>query len=521
MTRPTAPSSIASSPVASSLAAPSISTASISTRPAVGSSRFATTLIAALVSALFLSLIGASGSKPATAEDWPQFRGVNCSGRAATDKALPTEIAPDRNVAWKTALPPGHSSPVVVGDRIYLTGVRDERLVTIALDRATGKLLWEVVAPHEKLEQVHSIGSHAQSSPVADDERVISFFGSSGMFCYDRDGKLQWQHRMGPFNNDFGAASSPVLVGDKIVLCQDHDTDSFLMALDKRTGKIAWKTDRREFPRNFCSPVVWDNDGKKQIVIAATLRVAGYDLETGLESWTVRGISRTVCMTPVVGDDNILYVAGWAAGGDKEEPIRVGPFAEALEKLDLNKNGTLEENELGDSPFKQRFTQVDRDNDDRLSREEYEFFRSLFEQGRNLVLAIKPGAKGDASATSVLWTHDRFVPFCASPLYYRNLVFTVKDGGIVTCLDAKSGKSLKSGRLPNTGSYYASPVAGDGKVFMLNQDGKLSVLAATGDWKVVHSADFAEDCYATPALVDGRVYLRTAGFLYCFGAASK
>lgn len=450
------------------------------------------------------------------AGEWPQFRGVNSSGRAVGAQSLPTEIGPDSQIAWKTALPPGHSSPVVSADRIFLTAVRDQKLVTLALDRTTGRLLWEVAAPHDKLEPIHRIGSHAQSSPATDGELVVSFFGSSGLFCHDRDGKLLWQHRMGPFNNDFGAASSPIIAGDKVILCQDHDTGSFLMAFDKRSGKILWRTDRGEFPRNFCTPIMWNNAGRPQVVVAATLRVVGYDVETGREAWTVRGISRTVCMTPVIGEDDHLYVAGWAAGGDKEEPIRIAPFGEVIGALDANKNGTLEEKEFPDGPIKQRFGQVDRNNDDRLDAAEYDYFRELFERGRNLVLAIKPGPQGEATATHILWEHDRFVPFCASPLYYHGLIFTVKDGGIVSCLDAKTGKSLKSGRLPNTDDYYASPVAGDGKVYFLNQEGRLTVVSADSTWKTLHTADFQEETYATPALVDGRIYLRTAGALYCF-----
>ncbi len=200
---------------------------------------------------------------------WPQFRGHNSSGVAATRDALPTKIGPETdNIVWKQPLPPGHSSPVVFEDRIYMTGVKDEKLVTFALNRADGEVLWKAEAPHKKLEEIHQIGSHAQCSPVTDGEIVVTLFGSTGLFAYDRDGNELWNIPMGPFNNEFGAGTSPIIVDDKVILVQDHDTDSFLLAVNKKTGKKIWKTDRSEFPRNYCSPIVWEVDGKKQIVVA-------------------------------------------------------------------------------------------------------------------------------------------------------------------------------------------------------------------------------------------------------------
>ncbi|GIT28422.1 MAG: hypothetical protein Ct9H300mP1_04680 [Planctomycetaceae bacterium] len=228
------------------------------------------------------------------------------------------------------------------GKRLFLTAVRDKALVTIAVSRSKGKILWEQKAPYKKLEEIHAIGSHAQPSPATDGKRVISLFGSSGLYCHDVDGRLLWKKEMGPFNNDFGPGTSPVIVDDLVITVQDHDTDSFVAAYDKKTGRLAWKTDRAEFPRNYCSPVIWRVGGKKQIIVAATLRVVGYDLKTGKELWTVRGLSRAVCNTPVVGGDGKLYVAGWARGGDIDERISVEPFAKLVAARDKNKNGTLE-----------------------------------------------------------------------------------------------------------------------------------------------------------------------------------
>ena len=308
----------------------------------------------------------------AAASDWPQFRGPNGSATDPSNLPLPVEIGVDRHVLWKSALPPGHSSPIVAGNRIFVTAVQDQKLLTIALDRATGKQQWESPAPYDRLETIHRIGSHAQSTPCADAELLFSFFGSSGLYCHDHSGKLIWNRPMGPFLNDFGAASSPILAGDRLILCQDHDLDSFLVCFDKRTGEELWKTDRSEFLRNSCTPILWNNDGRQQIVVAATLRVVGYDLETGKEAWTVRGISRTVVSSPTIGADGNLYLAGWAAGGDEAERIRVEPFDDVAALKDKDKNGSLEEQELGEGPVYQRYSQADRNKDGHLTRTEYE-----------------------------------------------------------------------------------------------------------------------------------------------------
>ena len=456
---------------------------------------------------------------PAEGGDWTRFRGSQGTGLASAADKLPQAIGPEQNVVWRTELPPGHSSPVIVGQRIFLTGVRGEenrQLVTYSLDRSTGRIQWEAIAPYDKLELIHRIGSHAQSSPCADGEVVVSFFGSSGLYCYDHSGKQLWSKPMGPFHNDFGAGSSPLIVGDRVILCQDHDQDSFVMALDKKSGEVLWKTDRSEFPRNYCTPILWNNDGKPQIVIAATLRVVGYDLESGKEAWTVRGISRMVSCSPTIGDDGNLYVAGWAAGGDDNERIGVEPY-ESVAFKDADKSGTLEEAELKEGPIYQRFTQVDRNKDGKITPEEYEYFRGLFANGKNMLLCIATGATGEATETSVRWRQTRQVPFCASPLFIAGLIFTVKDGGIVQCLDARTGKQLKQLRLEASDSYYASPVGGDNKIYLLDEIGRLTVLAATNELDVLHTADFQEDVYATPAIVDGRIYLRTSKSLYSFG----
>lgn len=454
----------------------------------------------------------------ARADSWSQFRGSNANGVSDGKLKLPAEIGPDQNLLWKTPLPSGHSSPVVHGNRVYVTGVRDQKFFTFALDAQSGKIVWEVEAPHKGLEKVHqTAGSHVQATPVTDGERVIVLFGSAGLFCYDTSGKQQWHLPLGPFKNDFGTGSSPILVGDRIVLNQDHDTDSFLMVLDKHTGKVIWKTDRSEFPRNYATPVIWEVKGKKQIVVAATLRAIGYDFETGKEIWTVRGLARIVNMTPTVGPDGMLYLPTWSPGGDETDRIDAPPFTDAVREHDKNKNGSLEENEVPNGPLKQRFTQIDRDKDGHITRAEYEFMRRVFLDAQNVIMAIKPGGTGDITETHVQWKYKKSLPYVPSPICYQGHVYMVKDGGIFSCLDAKTGQLVKQERVYGASSYFSSPVLGDGKIYTISQRGDLTVLTARPDWEILCRAKFREDTYATPAIANGRIYLRTNGHLYCFG----
>jgi outer membrane protein assembly factor BamB len=451
------------------------------------------------------------------AGSWPQFRGPGGLATPDLDRPLPDEIGPTQNVQWTVPLPLGHSSPVVVGDRIYLTAVRDKKLLTLALDRATGKQLCQAEAPSKNLEKIHAIGSHAQASPVTDGERVVSFFGSSGLICHSADGKRLWHLPLGPFKNDLGAGSSPLLVGNLVILNQDHDIDSFLLAVDKRTGKVAWKVDRDEFWVGYASPFLWEVKGRKQIVVAGSLRVVAYDPETGKECWTVRGLARAVHMTPTAGPDGTLYVAGWTAGGDSDDPIKLPSFADMLTQHDKNKNGTLEEDELPAGPAKERFRMLDRNKDGHITRAEWEFGAQIFEGAQNRLIAIRPGGKGDVTKTHVIWSQEKYLPVIPSPLCYRDRIYLAHNNGLFAVLDARTGKLEKQGRLYGTGNYYSSPVGADGKVYFASQSGDVTVARVEPSWRVVCRARFGEEIFATPAIVDGRMYLRTTGHLYCFG----
>lgn len=457
--------------------------------------------------------------EPISAADldtWSQFRGP-ASSHALGQQKLPKEIGPDRNVIWKIAFPPGHSSPVVHGDRIFLTAYRGKSLLTIGMDRASGKILWEVEAPYKQLEKVHSISSPAVATTVTDGRLVISFFGSCGLFCYDRDGKFQWHVPLGPFKNELGAGSSPLLAGDTIYLNMDHDSESFLLAVDKLTGKVKWRIERPEFTTSYATPIIWEVNGKKQLVVSGTLRVVGYDPENGKEIWTVRGLARAVHLTPTIGPDNTLYLGGWTSGADPGERFDVKPWAEMIAKNDANKNGVLEKEEFPEGPLRDRFAHFDANKDFKVTEAEYEAYRKIILTAVNRIVAIKPGGIGDVTNTHVLWEHTKDLPFVPCLLWANGHLFLIKNPGILTSLDAATGKVVKSERVSSGSDYYASPVYGDGKIYLLSQRGHCTVVSAEGNWKVLSRSRFEDDVFGTPAILDGRIYLRTNAFLYCFG----
>lgn len=447
------------------------------------------------------------------AGNWPQFRGTDGRAVATGQDKLPADIGPNRHLLWKTPLAKGHSSPVVFGDRVYLTSFRNRRLLTLAIDRHTGKIVWEAEAKYKKLESIHRIGSPATSSVATDGESIISFFGSSGLFCYDTAGNQRWHRPLGPFNNQFGATSSPLLVEDRIVCIQDHDTGAFLATYDLRTGKQIWRVERPNFRRNYGSPVIWTVDGKRQIVVTGTAHVMGYDLESGELVWTVRGVCRVISNTPVVGGDGNLYVAATGGGHTPPQPS----FQQLLANADKNGNKLLETKELPNSPIRGFFYQFDRNANGSLDETEYESIREIYSLSKTVALAIKPGGRGDITKSHVLWESTKSIPRNASPLYVNGTLFLAKDGGIVTAIDAKTGKTIKQGRLSGTGKSYSSPVSGDGKIYVLNERGDLSVITAEPAWKQIAEAHFGEDVYATPAIANGRIYIRTVKHLYCFG----
>jgi outer membrane protein assembly factor BamB len=435
----------------------------------------------------------------------------------AANGALPADFDAAGAMRWRVPLEGGHATPMVGGRKIFLTQYEagKNQLTVLALDAETGKVLWRNGVTVERVEQTHPLGSPATATPAFDGERVYVFFGSYGLLAFDLNGRKLWEFKAGPFQDEYGAGSSPILCDGKVILNQDHDKDSFLMAIDSASGKLAWKIPRPDAVRSYSTPAPWFHNGRKELLVAGALELAGYDPADGKKLWWVNGLARIVIPTPVPFGDTV-YMASWAPGGDASKRITLDAWPVALAKWDANHDGKLSQAEIKDGEVLDRFFRMDLNQDGVLDQSEWEHHADFFRKARNSLLAIKPSRNGQLEDDAVLWKHLRGVPYVATPVIDRGILYMVKEGGIVTKLDVSTGELLQEERVAGIGNYFSSPVAGDGKVYFAGEPGTVTVLASQREWKIISSHDFHEKIYATPAFGRNCLYVRTEEALYCF-----
>lgn len=477
---------------------------------------------------VFFSITSSLCGQDLPAARWPQFRGPEGGGAALEEKKLPVHFGPGKNQLWKVPLPAGISSPCIWGERIFLTGVDEKanKLETLCLDRTTGAVRWRQTAPVDKVDRVYKINSPASGTPATDGKRLYVSFGSYGLLCYDLEGKELWRRPLPRPPARFGPATSPVVAGDLVLLnCQGKDLH--LAAFRADTGDPVWNTEGTPFSSDYPVPLVWKNE-VAEVIIPGRGGLLAYDLKDGSRRWWVPGLSPEVACSPTLGE-GLLFVASHMPGGDPEMRMKLPPFEELLEH-DKNKDGKIGRAEVpkgqiifsrggkegvGEIQMEHMFWLFDKNGDGQVERDEWAaMFKTPF---TNSLLAIRPGGLKDISGTHVVWQARRGVPEVPSPLYYKGHIYMVRNGGLLTCLDAKTGKEAYAPqRLAAGGVYYASPVAGDGKVFVVSDDGFLTVLKAGPNFEVLAEVELGETVRATPALVDGTIYLRTAAHLYAF-----
>jgi outer membrane protein assembly factor BamB len=422
---------------------------------------------------VFLLLAVVLACNTAGAADWPQFRGPNASGIG--DGKPPVEFGPNQNLLWKTPVGSGLSSPVISKGRVFLTDFDrpTKQLSTLCLDQRTGEILWRrTVAPAE-IEKVHQIGSPAAPTPVTDGERVYVYFGSYGLLSYDFDGKLLWERRLPIPGNIYGAVASPIVAGDVLVL-NHQGKDAYLLAVDRRDGKTVWKTDRSQFQYGWSTPVYWRHDGIEEIVVLGgdfgpNQRLIAYNPADGAERWWVAGLPPCGKTTPVVGGGMVFFAA-----------------SDIIMDVEAEKR-----------------------NPERAAQ--------IYANNASRVMAVRPGGKEAVNETHVAWSEHKGTPGVPSPLYYNQRLFTVQNGGIVYSRVARTGELVYSGRIGAMGYYYSSPVAADNKIYIASEEGVVVVLDGGEELKVLARNKLDGQILATPAIVDGKIYVRTENHLYAFG----
>jgi outer membrane protein assembly factor BamB len=451
--------------------------------------RFITGLQCALILFLLVALAPAAAKKGAEKDaNWPQWRGPQSQG-IASGVNFPTEWSSTKNVQWKTAIPGrGHSSPVIWGNRIFLTtaiegdvipgakavehilgdkpwrhpdsvgGDRKHTFKVMSLDRDTGKILWESTAYEGRVyDDRHKRSSYAAPTPSTDGRNLYVWFGSEGLYAYDFNGKLLWKQNFGGISTlGMGVGTSPLLYNNLVILQCDEDLGqkSFIVAVDKKTGKEAWRV-ARKVQSSWATPVLAQAAGRTELITNGNELIIAYDPATGKELWRSKGVQSNAIHTPLVGHGMVYVTAGYPA---------------------------------------------------------------------KRVLAIKLGGSGDITDTpNMVWKYEKGTAYVASPILFGDYLYLISDKGVLTCLEAKTGAvKYEGGRVPVPASFMASPVAFGESILMSSEDGDTFVVKAGPVHEIIRTNSLSEPIYTTPALAAGKIFIRGDKHLYCIsGAAAK
>ncbi len=382
---------------------------------------------------------------------WPRWRGPSGQG-VVEGTGYPDRWSDNTNVLWKRPVPGrGHSSPIVWGDRIFLTTSRDRgrRVSILSFRRSDGALLWQADAPNGRSERHHGKNSPSSATVTTDGERVYASFGSRGMLAVDFDGNVVWHRDLGRIDNYHGPAGSPLLYRDSVIIYQDQNGGAFVTALDARTGETRWRTERAARV-GWGTPIAISVGDHDELIVSSQRLVQSYNPSTGEELWRCDGMLREVIPTPAVGHGLVYCASG-----------RAGP-----------------------------------------------------------TLAIRPGGRGDVTRTHVEWSTTRGSPFVPSPMVHGDYLYQINDmSSIITCLNARTGETVWQERLgrPRREGVSASPIIVDDKLFVTNDEGQTFVLKTGPDFELLHVNDIGTRTLASPALVDGIWYIRTADELFAIG----
>ncbi len=359
---------------------------------------------------------------------------------------------------------------------------------------------------------------------MSDGKNVYVFFQDFGLVSYDENGTERWKMPLGPFNILYGFGASPILAGKLLILPVDQDTGSYMIALEKDLGRVRWRVERPDVVSGYSTPGLYTpRKGARQIIVPESFQLSAYSIEDGKRVWWVRGLA---CEMKSIAsmDSEWLYVNGW--GFPQNQPgrqIQVAAWADALGKIDADKDGKISRSEsLAEAMMKEdwAFGAFDLDRNGFLDEREWEMYRRMM-AAENGLLAIRLGGEGDMTASAIRWKYQRPVPQVPSTLLYQGVLFMVNDSGILLSFDPASGNVLKQARLRGAiDKYFASPIGAEGRVYLVGQGGTVSVVSAKGEWDTLAVNELGEEVYGTPAISDGRIFVRTQSALYSFGSAA-
>jgi len=477
---------------------------------------------------MILVVLLVAAVRPAAFDEWPRFRGPNGTGVSMATR-VPIELGPKTNVVWKTAIPPGHSSPVLTAAHVVLTAHTAEkdsyRLLVLAVDRRNGAIAWQRDVPRARTGRLQNVNGPASPSVVTDGRNVYAFFQEFGLISYAEDGRERWRMPLGPFNMFYGFGASPILVGETLILPVDQDEGSYLLAVDARSGRQRWKVQRPHVISGYSTPTIYrPKEGPPQVVIPESFQLTAYSVADGAKVWWVRGLA---CEMKSVAsyDEEYLYINGWGFPINQPgEQVPTIAFAEGLKRYDANGDGAIGRDEIrGEGKLdrvldpKYGYDAFDLNRDARLDAREWDVMRAML-ASENGLLAIRMGGRGDMTGSAIRWHYQRPVPQVPSTLLYNGVLFMVNDSGILLSIDPATGEVLKRDRLKGgIDKYFASPVGADGKVWLASQDGTVSVVSAKAAWEILAVSKLDDEVFATPAIADGRLFVRTRGALYAFG----
>ena len=406
----------------------------------------------------------------AQAENWQGWRGPNGDG-TSPEKGIPVKWSGTENIAWKVTIPGnGHSSPVVWGNRVFLTSClpEKEQRILLCLDRNTGKTLWKDVVLNSPLETIHPLNSRASGTPATDGQHVFVAFmmaddrkipapnvgtprmitpGSLISAAYDMEGKQKWKINVGNFVSAHGFNTCPVLFEDLVILNGDHDGDAYLVALDRKTGKERWRTQRENNTRSYVTPIIREIDERTQMILSGSLCVASYNPRNGKRHWIINGPTEQFVASVVYNGEYVFVTSGY--------PERH-------------------------------------------------------------IVAIRPDGSGNVTDTHVAWRTNRGAAYVPSPIIVGPYLWVVADSGIASCFDAKTGKRHWMERLP--GGHSPSTVSADGLVYFTSDRGVTTIVRPGKTFNLIAQNELGEQISASPAISQGQFFLRTHQHLYCIGA---